>query len=551
MLSRISLKFGNFSGAVPLRLQPGTMTIVVGPNNSGKSLFVQELSKTLLGPGTMGQTLILDRIECDQLTTEKVRQMLSSWDEIPKDHGPDEAFQFVHTNPVSQSTQNISSSSIGEGHSLDSLARTLLSVHTLLLDGRSRLGVLGKGEAHSLKNAPMSVLMALLRHDKRRARLRKLGFEAFQRYLVVDITDMKAISARMSERPPPTDDFERSFTDEAIAFMEAATPVAEFSDGIRAYLGILAAALCSEYQVILIDEPEAFLHPPLQRALGQELASLRKERSGLLIAATHSADFLMGCIQSRVPVNIVRLTYDASVATAMLLPREELAELCRNPLIRSSRFFTGLFHHAVVVCEGESDRVFYEEVLRRIGASQLRASDILTLNGLGKATIARLVGPLRRLGIPAAAVVDLDIVKEADLSQLLRSALVPADIVTALSSLKRAVKEAFDAGNFDPKLVGVEVLAPDKLETARRMISDAAEYVVFIVEVGPLENWLTSLDVSARKSDWLASVFDLLDTDRTGPVLNMEGDVWEFVRGIVHWIEDPTRKGMPVASSLT
>jgi hypothetical protein len=43
MIDEIALRFGPIPGAPPLRFCPGTVTVVVGPNNSGKSLLIREL----------------------------------------------------------------------------------------------------------------------------------------------------------------------------------------------------------------------------------------------------------------------------------------------------------------------------------------------------------------------------------------------------------------------------------------------------------------------------------------------------------------------------
>jgi len=47
----------------------------------------------------------------------------------------------------------------------------------------------------------------------------------------------------------------------------------------------------SERDITLLDEPEAFLHPPQMRRLSETLSS---EVKGQLIVATHSSDILRG-----------------------------------------------------------------------------------------------------------------------------------------------------------------------------------------------------------------------------------------------------------------
>jgi hypothetical protein len=43
-------------------------------------------------------------------------------------------------------------------------------------------------------------------------------------------------------------------------------------DGIRSFAGTLVAATCGAHPLLLIDEPEAFLHPPQARRLSRAIA---------------------------------------------------------------------------------------------------------------------------------------------------------------------------------------------------------------------------------------------------------------------------------------
>lgn len=47
-------------------------------------------------------------------------------------------------------------------------------------------------------------------------------------------------------------------------------------DGVKAFCGIVAAVATTDRSVILIDEPEAFLHPPQALLIGRALARLEK-----------------------------------------------------------------------------------------------------------------------------------------------------------------------------------------------------------------------------------------------------------------------------------
>ena len=79
-----------------------------------------------------------------------------------------------------------------------------------------------------------------------------------------------------------------------------------------------------------------------------------------------------------------------------------------------------------MVCEADADRAFYEEINRRLTASGLgHVKDALFLNAVNKQTIRRIVKPLRQMGVPAVAVVDLDILKKDGFNTLLEDCFVP------------------------------------------------------------------------------------------------------------------------------
>ena len=60
--------------------------------------------------------------------------------------------------------------------------------------------------------------------------------------------------------------------DAAIQFYANAQIIDEPGDGIKAFTGIIIEAIAGDPLVLMIDEPEAFLHPSLLHKLGNEIA---------------------------------------------------------------------------------------------------------------------------------------------------------------------------------------------------------------------------------------------------------------------------------------
>jgi hypothetical protein len=320
----------------------------------------------------------------------------------------------------------------------------------------------------------------------------------------------------------------------------------------KAFTGIITEVIAGDPSSVLVDEPEAFLHPSLAAKLGQEIARAASSADKRVFVSTHSPQFVMGCIQSGTPVNIIRLTYRDGVATARVLPSDELLELMRHPLLRSTGVLSGLFYEFVVVTESDADRAFYQEVNERL--LQFKPAwgipNCLFINAQNKQTVQTLLRPLRKLGIPAAGAVDVDVLKEGgpNWTNLLFSADVPQLSHDSFAILRAAVKKAMDATTKDMKRDGgLAILSGKDKQAAEDLLDQLRQYGVFVVPGGELESWMKSLGASGHGPAWLIEVFKRMGEDSASQkyVQSDEADVWAFVNQIRKWLVDPARKGIP------
>ena len=432
------------------------------------------------------------------------------------------------------------------------LAQQYLSYNTLMLNGSTRISLVVQQQAGDLQQPPHTSFQVLFRDDAKRLALRQTMSEAFGTHLVVDPTNLGQLRLRLSSTAPVDHRQERGIDDDSVRFHGAALPIEQASDGVRAFAGIMLEVTAGDPKVILIDEPEAFLHPALAFKLGKEIARSTSGSEKRLFVSTHSPQFVMGCIQSGAPVNIVRLTYRAGVATARVLPSTELVKLMRNPLLRSTGLLSGLFYEFVVVTESDADRAFYQEINERLLAN--RPDDgipsCLFLNAQNKQTVQMLIRPLRQLGIPAAAVVDVDVVKDGGQTwtDLLSGAHIPSATHQSLASLRSAIKTLFDISDKDMKRDGgIDILSGTDKEAANNLFDQLADYGVFVVRGGELESWLRHLGAAGHGPPWLIDIFEKMGEDPATAtyVLPAPGDVWEFIASIRKWLAKPDRKGIP------
>jgi 8-oxo-dGTP pyrophosphatase MutT (NUDIX family) len=194
----------------------------------------------------------------------------------------------------------------------------------------------------------------------------------------------------------------------------AVLPLIEMqSDGVRSFAGILLTLLTAQFPLVLLDEPEAFLHPPQARLLGRYLSDLQRE--GQLFVATHSLDVLLGLVESKPErVLILRLTRESGKTFSETLPPNQLANLWSDPFLRFSRSLDGLFHDGVVVCEGDTDSQFYSAVSQLGGPDGVAGGRHVMFTYAGsKARIPLITNALRALGVPVRAIVDFDALNDA------------------------------------------------------------------------------------------------------------------------------------------
>jgi AAA domain, putative AbiEii toxin, Type IV TA system/Overcoming lysogenization defect protein-like, TOPRIM domain len=551
LITHVHLKSGSSPGQPPLVLEtPPSVTIFVGPNNSGKSQGLREIF-TFCNSGQHTVAVIVDKLTFAPGDPSTVRAELETIKVTanPGEHvGAGVSIIKIGKERLYVRDQSYIQARISPNENPTSFATWHLRHSTLNLDGPGRIGLVDPQGRGDLKN-PTTELARILTNDEKRAALRKVIHDALGLYFAVDAQAGDQLQVRLGLTPPPD---ERSFNDAALEYMGSALGIAAVSDGVKAYTGVLLQLHAGDPKVIIIDEPEAFLHPSLAFKLGKELAGAAGTEGKRVFAATHSPHFVMGAILSGATVNIIRLTYEGSIGTARLLPCTELTKLMQDPLLRSAGVLSGLFYNSVIVCEADADRAFYQEINERL----LAADDPrgiphgLFLNADNKQTIPRIVEPLRKLGIPCAAIADLDIVKDGgeEWTRHLRACNIPASEHEPYSIRRTKVLDALqDRDSEFKRRGGINLLSGAERETAGNLFGDLARYGLFVVERGEVEAWLSDLEVSRSKQSWLRSIFEKMGSDPSSLnyVKPAPGDVWDFLGRVRTWLADPERRGIP------
>lgn len=549
LIENIKIKYGNSSNETILPIEGDKITIFVGPNNSGKSLILREIESYF---NNFNQNFkLLHKIELKMPTLEDLDVYIEKYklDDSRYINTPDYIYLSKRkvdgiNQPFQINKAVIQQIIRGQRNDYQYILQNFYDLFLLRLDGSTRFNLTLPQPGGDLGASPDNILISLFVDDESRLKIREIIYDALGKYFVIDPTSMLTLRIKLSDHPPSDKSEEQALDARARKFHNEAKDIKDLSDGVKAFTGIITSVFSGDYKILLIDEPEAFLHPPLARKLGLRLAQLAPERNATLVAATHSSDFIMGCIQSGKEVNIIRLTYKDGQSTALPLHSSELTSLMRDPLLRSTGLLDSLFHDTVIITESDTDRAFYQEINERLnffGNKGLTSS--LFLNAQNKQTIYRLLGPLRKLGIKAAAIVDIDVIKEGGQvwANLLRSANVPETLIEPLNILCNNVKQYFqNTGNNMKKDGGIQLLDGDERAACQNLFTQLADYGIFVIPHGELESWLKNFGITGHGPSWLMSMFEKMgnDPEHTDYLKPFDGDVWGFIEKIVRWSEN-------------
>lgn len=561
MIDKLKLKFGSSQGQPKLEIDITPITVFVGPNNSGKSRVLIEIENYCRKTHGQPADLILENLTFSAHNKSSMESELEKIEQTPllgenvqpgfmvigKVNPQDNQIARIHVNKVALINEAENPNISKQGHYAQ-----FLNIYTLRLDGTNRLNLLNQQDAGDLQTTPNNHLAHLFIDNDLRVVVRRIVFESFGKYYVIDPTYIGKLRVRLADREPVSEREEKGWENEAINFHKAALEITNASDGVKAFSGIITTLLAGDPKITLIDEPEAFLHPALSNKLGKEIGNSLSNSNKRVIVSTHSSSFLMGCIQSGSPLNIIRLTFKNGIPTARILPKEKIQLLMRHPLLRSTGVLNGLFFESVIVTEADSDRAFYQEINERLLSQKdpRGITNCLFINAQNKQTVWEIVKPLRELGIPAVGIVDIDVLKEGGqvFTKLLDSSFIPTLSHAALHSQRSTILNAFnETGQNWKNMGGINLLQKGDLEACSNFFNQLQEYGVFVIRNGELESWLKNLTVNGHGSNWLIDVFTKMgdNPDIPGYVLPTNNDVWNFIGELRTWIENIERKGIP------
>ena len=397
----VSLSKIVFSDNSSFELKPNEKVILVGPNNSGKSQSLREIL-ALCQNGRREQTVVITDIELHKSgSTEDLQAFLKN-----EANYVDRTYRYadwqVHEAHVVFWEQPYLQNNLSAGF-----------IKKIAADDRLKIcEQQGSIAPNEQKSKPQHIL-----YDDQvlMTKISGLFRRAFGEDIMFDFRGGRRLPIHVGDLPTGSGLVDR-VGDEYVKAVRENPLLDEQGDGMKSYAGILFEAIVADRDITLIDEPEAFLHPPQMRRLGETLSS---EVAGQLVVATHSSDIMRGFLEgTRGDVRVLRIRREGDVNIVAEASPDVVEELWQKPELRYSNALDGVFHEQTIICEDDSDcRLFNAAADHLSIRADSQWKDTAYVPTGGKHGIPKIAGVLREIGVPVKAVFDIDFLAEQNLVQ--------------------------------------------------------------------------------------------------------------------------------------
>lgn len=519
-------------------IELGKFTLLVGPNNVGKSQTLKDIHRKLL-KGHKAETTLISSIKIDRPATfdELYEGLDIRIDQINIGHHIiDSVTSDFDPNSMIRVQLEQHRIQFEREKDLDYTYLGMSKFRVFYMDSESRLKIASKSTNYIPdETSPKNLLQALYGSSGEFDEKLK---DAFKSTVGMDIK--LDYSSGLELRLAVSKEFEEIPEDPRTAYpiMKKYPSIELQGDGFRSFVAVILSLLLSKDKVVLLDEPEAFLHPEQARRLGKWISDHAEGFPCQILVATHNSNFLSGLLSGKQAADIYRLNRTNNTTKFNKITAESTQALSKSPILSSQRVLEGIFSQGVVVCESDTDRIIYNSV----AVHEHKKQEILFIHAHNKQTIKDVVKLLKDASIPTAAIIDIDILNsESDLSNAISAfnldynqtevVLLRAEIAAHVEEkpeedislqLKQNVAELLDQLNKNKhslsgargalnrikaestkwskiKQNGIESLEESFRQKAQRIIDESLSLGLYIVPVGELEGWIK---LGVRKNRW-------------------------------------------------
>lgn len=530
-----------FSDETLVQVKDGDIIVLVGPNNVGKSAALKNIKDKVGNPKVEKEVVKDLDIDLYGDVDDLVNTLGERFQKAEKNGSY--SYGGINFNVASDRATGLWKNH--KAHGLQELARAFV----YFLDTESRLKAADPAPAINLLSDPYVNPIHYLQYDDEiEEKISSYFRMAFKKDLIVNRGAGSIVPLHVGERPVVPEGKDRVSHSYLLDLAKLPNLHAQ-GDGMRAFVGVLLHALVITHDVLLIDEPEAFLHPPQARLLGGMLSKNLPDNHQVFIS-THSGDFLRGLLDvNNKRIRVVRIRREENVNLISELNNQDIYELWNDPLLRYSNILDGMFHDCVVLGESDSDARFYSALLDAIVPEihDEDRKDMMFAHCGGKARMPVVVKALRSVSVPVVVITDIDILNDerplrdiyenlggdwreiaSDWSNVKKS-IEKKIPLRQVNDVRREIDEIFDSlgsGEF-PSGVGRNIAriarrtswslakemgraiipSGEETQTFSRLMASLRKRRLFIVEVGELEMFVKSVGNHGPK--WVNEVLKM------------------------------------------
>lgn len=573
-------------------IKPSSLTVIVGPNNSGKSRVLKDIEGHIVGRER--SPVLVSRLI--HTLPKNVNELLDAYPLNIHRNNSDQYFlrslasdmqsQYeLHVGPAWRKNIETAIESAGANLSVQ-LASWIGPAVVSLFSTESRLQLIK--ESPTGDSAMTESLLKALYFEGSRAEdaIRPLVSQAFGKDIRLDFSQLTKLLIRIG------DDLSDAPVDarDCAGYYKDVEKLDDQGDGIRSFVATVLAIMVGRRPILLLDEPEAFLHPPQAYRLGEVIAEQSTEGRQTFVA-THSSEFLRGVLSRGRDVTLVRVDRNGNTADIKILKNEDVIAISNSPLLSSTRMLDGLFYKGAIIVEADADSTFYQ----RVGRQLTDADNFHFTHAHNKQTVAKAIPPYRALGVKHAAIVDFDAIRveaefvalisafgfetaDKDQLKLWRTSVVkfiekvspeellartlfeleaeiarvkasPEAVGTNLSNLLGNLKRVRESGTAwkEYKEKGRAKLEIQAQEDFDNLAALCASKGLFIVPGGVLEGWLVPFGLlyTSNKQKWIVNALDKLSEVSVDSAL----EPWAFINSIFRYLGPPDEATEATAAS--
>ncbi len=546
------------------------ISVFVGPNNAGKSQTLKDI-RCLMDrqQANMKPVILKDNTTCfdipDLNTIKKDISFSQSRSNVNQ-----YTIDGIGSNLIKKNTFDVNIQHIdGYDSYTDEQKRNIFFAwfgksYIALMDAETRLRLSSETQSFiPSESTPENLLQTLFKNPEIETRLRTAFKEAFSQDIKLDVSQLQKLCLRIGN------DVNRIPADPRTAYTIAKDipKIDNQGDGYRSFAGIVIGLLVCQNRIILLDEPEAFLHPAQAFFLGKWIGENSTSLGTQLLICTHSSNFLSGILTGTRDLDIFRLHREGNQTFYNHLTPEVANQLIGNPILSSQRVIEGIFHSGVVICEADADRAVYQSVASIYHNSN---REILFIHAHNKQTLALVAKVLKKTGTPVAVIADIDILRFEDDLDETYEALTGTEIIQGLKDRQKML-DGFLSSRPDNEVLqeliqnveellkqlqhnehtlegakgalsriksetsrwseikrkGIDALDSEQKENAEQLIKELEKVGLFVVSAGELEGWL-SLGTQ-KKNKWIIEALKAINEHKASEqLIRFVGDVLHY-----------------------